>query len=401
MRATPLLILLAACGTPEGDADEVDCATMATTPPSARGEWGAVYDAPRQRVVAFGGNEAVPVDCAPGANALLQDTWAFSPACGAWTPVATADATADAPRARSRYAVGHDAAGERLLLHGGRFRDGESGAYTVFDDTWALDLSTDTWTKVAKGGPGERSNHAGAVVGERFVIFGGNASDSGTAFVPLDDTWALDLATGHWSEVRADTAPPPRLFHAAATDGARLYVYGGGGEDALFGSFFQDLWALDVASGTWTELDDGHGKAPLGRINAHLVHDADRGRLLLFGGHDDGQLGNRNDVWAFDLGAGRWSKVRDGDAYANDPTGTCAFPADFTTIDPDSPERREAAAHAWVDGRWLVLGGKSDCGNLNDAWSFDPAADTWTEIYASRIGQSCLRVSAQCDSLCF
>jgi uncharacterized membrane protein len=48
------------------------------------------------------------------------------------------------------------------------------------------------------------------------------------------------------------------------------------------------------------------------------------------------------------------------------------------------------------------FGGKTDCGNVNDLWSFDPATDAWTNVERAFSGESCLRSGKQgCTSLCF
>ena len=75
-------IVLAACE-PSGGVT-VDCDALGLDVPSGRGEWAGGFDTTRQRLVVFGGNQAVPVDCAPGATDFVGETWAFHLACGAW-----------------------------------------------------------------------------------------------------------------------------------------------------------------------------------------------------------------------------------------------------------------------------------------------------------------------------
>ncbi|MCB9681327.1 MAG: hypothetical protein H6733_07615, partial [Alphaproteobacteria bacterium] len=149
--------LLAGCGTSPNTAT---CDTLGLEVPTPRGEVSAVYDAPRQRLIVVAGNEAVPVDCQPGSTDYVADTWAWREDCGAFQQF-----TGDGPSARARYAIGLPDGGDTVYLHGGKFRRGSSGDYKVFDDTWALDLTTDTWSKVTTtGSPGKRSNHGGAFV---------------------------------------------------------------------------------------------------------------------------------------------------------------------------------------------------------------------------------------------
>ena len=71
-----------------------------------------------------------------------------------------------------------------------------------------------------------------------------------------------------------------------------------------------------------------------------------------------------------------------GDTYNRPAYGVCDFPADFTNVDPNSPERRAAAAWTLTDdNRFMVFGGKTDCGNANDVWALD--LDTEASIVES------------------
>jgi N-acetylneuraminic acid mutarotase len=392
-----LLVLLAGCQGESEDTDVQNCADRPIDTPSGRGELDGVWDETHQRMVFFGGNEAVPVNCAPGATAFVGETWSYERDCDNFRRIETDEA----PRKRGRYAIGLDSSSGRMLLHGGRFRAGTSGDYTIFGDTWAFDMATDTWTKISGQGLTDRSNHAGAVIGDTWFVFGGNSASSGASFVPLDDTWAFDLATDSWTEIDTTAAPPSRLYHAAASDGDRLFVYGGGDEGAFLGSFFRDLWAFDPADGSWTELHDGSGNAPAARIWANLEFDKAGSRLILFGGHDDGTLGNNNELWSFDLDSLKWKRLAKGDVYNAPQNDVCDFPADFTTIDEDAPERRDAAASTVAGGEMILFGGKTDCGNVNDVWTLNFASETWTNVARATEGEVCLRAYQECSTMCF
>ncbi|MFT5460333.1 MAG: hypothetical protein ACI9K2_006852 [Myxococcota bacterium] len=378
------------------DGVSVDCDAIAVDYPSARSELSGVWDPKKRRMVMFGGDVGMPVQCIPAPN-FVDETWAFYPDCGSFEEVVTGDA----PRKRGRHVSAYDAVGNRMIIHGGRFRAESSGLYTLFDDTWALDLATDTWSKLSSGGPGARTNHAGVAGNGTFYVMGGNASEDGGFFQPLDDTWALDLATGEWTELATKNNPEARLFHAGALspDGGTLYAYGGGDEGAFLGPFFGDLWALDLASLKWSRLHNGNGKAPLARIWPNLIALDDR--LVLWAGHDDGSLGNTNEVWAFDLASASWERQHKGDEQTNDAFGFCDFPADFTEPDTSLPERRNAGvAVATDDGQMILFGGKTDCGIINDAWSMSLTDYSFTMHVRATAGEICLRAYQECSSMC-
>ena len=125
----------------------------------------------------------------------------------------------------------------------------------------------------------------------------------------------------------------------------------------------------------------------------------------MFGGHDDGILGNRNDLIAAPLGGPTvtFEEVRPGDTFNKPSSGQCDFPVDFTILDKDSPERRSAfSVGALPDGSAaVVFGGDSDCGRLSDAHWYDTRKATWTPIRATLPGLVCERTgSTTCTSLC-
>ncbi|TNE92208.1 MAG: hypothetical protein EP330_02450 [Deltaproteobacteria bacterium] len=392
MRAMFLLFLVG-CGTTSETDVNAECERITTLDlPLPVAEPTGVWDADRGRLVFFGGDVGVPVQCQTQTD-FTAEVWAWYPECGGFLQL-----TGSGPSPRGRQATALDAAGGRMIIHGGRFRDGLEGLYTNYDDTWAFDLASETWEQLSTSGPGARVNHATAVVGDKLVLFGGNNSTDGAAYAPLSDTWTMDLASGAWSPLTTTNDPDARLFHAYASDGETLWVYGG--TASFFGPFLGDLHALDVATGTWTELHPGGGGAPAPRFWANMVHDEANGRLLLWAGHDDTDLGNTNQLWSFDLGTNSWTQFEMGDALTGQANGFCDFPSDFVTADLDAPERRNGGL-AVMDGETLrIFGGESDCGILNDVWSW---TDTGRWVNESRTtgGEICQRTSGSCSTLCF
>lgn len=376
--------------------EPVDCSTRALEVPSPRGEAAGVWDAERGRMVFFGGDEGTPVECRSQTE-FVSETWAFHPDCDNFEQLGT-----DGPPTRGRMAAALDSVGQQMIIHGGRTREGTSGTYTLHDDTWAFDLATDTWRLVTEDGPGARTNHVAEAHDGIVYLYGGNNSRDGASFRVLEDLWSLDTSTGTWTEISDRNDPGARLFHAStmSDDGGTLYVYGGGDEGAFFGPFFGDLWALDLGTMEWTLLDDGSSSdAPAGRIWPDLwFQDGD---VWMFGGHDDGSLGNTNEVWRYDLDGGGWALQHGGDEQTAGANGFCDFPADFVDPDLDAPERRNASVGVYTgdDVGFLVFGGKTDCGIINDAWSWSDGA--WTERSTATAGEICLRAFAECSTMCF
>lgn len=377
--------------------------------PTGRGEHAQVFDPCNQRVVLFGGNDLAPTACADSGPARFQDdTWAYSLEHANWARLTTSTA----PSPRGRHAMAYDPNRQRIYLFGGRFRpEGGSGLYTLLGDLWALDLATDTWSEIADGGavPSARTNTAMAfdAARDRLYLFGGNTSPDGLAFAPQNDLYVFDPAEAKWRLLNPPTDPSPRLFHALTLDPAtgRLYAFSGGGADAFFGVFFNDLWMFDPDAEAWSAAWSGKGIGPGGRINASLVPDPAGGRLVLAMGHDDTSVGHRNDVWLFDLTTQGWISAHPGDTGTGSGcTAFCECPPDFVEVDVGAPERRQYQGMTVLEGQGkaLLFGGKSDCGYLDDTWTLDLSTFTWTEVDEASQGEACKRTGQQgCTDLCF
>jgi hypothetical protein len=109
----------------------------------------------------------------------------------------------------------------------------------------------------------------------------------------------------------------------------------------------------------WHALETG-GPAPSAREDHTWTVSPDGATAYLFGGRD---VAGRafDDLWAYDLAANRWQRIRAG-----------------------GPPARFGHNAAWVDGVGLVIfAGQSAATFYNDLWSYDPAANRWTRLPAA------------------
>ncbi|HRG95720.1 MAG TPA: kelch repeat-containing protein [Polyangiaceae bacterium] len=386
---------------PPGGAPVCAGSPKGSTLPTPRGDAAGALSADGKTLVLFGGDTAVAPCGSVAAAAHDGGSFVLDVGCGDFTPVD------QAPPARARHVVLSDRARDRALLFGGRTRKGGSGPYTLFADVWAFDFAKRAWSELPTKGtaPSPRANLAAAVDEARgeLVVFGGNTSTDGLAFAPQNDTFVLDLATSTWRTLDTPARPPARLFHAMALDSAQhvAWVISGGDKNAFVGPFLRDVWKLDLAASTWTKVETS-GEAPLGLINHAAMFDAVGKRVVVFGGHDDGQVGNQNEIYTLDVATGAWARLPLGDALNKPSTKACVFAPDFTTIDKASPERRSAFVFApRPDGQGFFAGfGKSDCGLLGDSHWFSLPARRWSPVRTSPVGLSCLRAQETCAGLC-
>lgn len=214
------------------------------------------------------------------ATTFFADIWAFDPDGLSWTRLPD---NGDVPLARygSCGAIGPD--GQLWISHG--FTDDQGR----FFDTKAYDFASGAWTDHTPDGdvPVLRCLHDCLWTPDgRFVLYGGQT----TGAPAIGDIWAYSQPGGTWTQAAAPLAPPRQLYALAELDG-RAFIFGGGDRD---GRPLGDLWLLDLATLAMVEADTT-GSTPAARSGAAFVADAERGRLLLFGGKGrDGELG---DLW--------------------------------------------------------------------------------------------------------
>ncbi len=250
---------------------------IASPSPSARNGYAAIYDAPRDRIIIFGGQNA----------GFFNDVWAFDLENETWQELA---ASGTSPSTRYGTSAIYDAPRNRMVVSHGFTSQGR------FDDTWAFDLATNTWTDITPTSgskPLKRCLHRAVydASGDRMLLFGGCSSGFGPC--PQGDLWAFDLKTNVWTELQ-----PPGDTPSARTDPSMAYDPTGK-RGILFGgrnsqSFLNDTWSFDVVAQQWTLLSV-EGGPPSPRKSHDAVVDSTNGRLLMFGG--TGTVGTSDDLW--------------------------------------------------------------------------------------------------------
>ncbi len=376
-----------------------------TDRPTKRSEVLAVTEEESGRIMIFAGNEGPIVNQIPRAS-YLEDTWIFEPGVG-WSEIITDEH----PSSRGRYAASLDAGGQRALVFGGRWREtGQSGDYQLFNDLWAFDFVSQTWSLLDDGNgtaPAGRYYPASAWDEESktFYIFGGATNSNPMSINPSREVWSWTDDDG-WTELGTSGEPPSRrMFFGNSHDTKRNRLLVMAGQIGDFASLaYNDFFALDLDTLEWTELHDGSGTAPSTRMHPMLNYDPIRDRYLAFGGHTD--LGDANDMWSFDPNSGNWELLYEGDVFDNTSLGclnnSTQVPADYVTQDLSAPERRHRGMHAVLhDNIWIFGGMHSECSDhLDDTWRYSMEDNTWHEVIEARTGESCLRRDEDCSCLC-
>jgi len=155
--------------------------------------------------------------------------------------------------------------------------------------------------------------------------------------------------------VTEGTGPAPRWDHVLLADAERGRLILFGGRDAA-GAVFGDTWVFDLEAASWTELP---GSQPDPRFGAAAAADAAGGSAWLFGG----QAGDTffNDTWRYDLATAVWEPVNPGDGVA--------------------PTPRYGLGGVIDDASWFIVShGFTFDGRFDDTWAFDLAVGGWSDI---------------------
>ncbi|MGA0058739.1 MAG: SUMF1/EgtB/PvdO family nonheme iron enzyme [Planctomycetota bacterium] len=173
--------------------------------------------------------------------------------------------------------------------------------------------------------------------------------------VPLADFWSFD---GHaWVQNRGVAMPPGRWAHGLVHDArrGRLVLFGGfqprSGNPNPDAVGLDDTWEFDGAA--WSRVATSIAPSPRGEFG--MTYDPVRRRTVLFGGVGTGPV-YHGDTWEWD--GVRWTPI----ASASRP----------------SARRGPAMACDLERGGVLLFGGGAPHMQFGDTWSFDGA--DWTEL---------------------
>ncbi|KAK2048686.1 kelch domain-containing protein [Colletotrichum somersetense] len=235
---------------------------------------------------------------------------------------------------------------------------------TVKGDLWMIEAGQNMACyplATTAEGPGPRVGHASLLVGNAFIVYGGDTKVDETDV--LDETlYLLNTSTRQWSRaLPAGTRPSGRYGHSLNILGSKIYIFGG----QIEGYFMNDLAAFDLnqlqmPNNRWEMLiqntDSGGpavGKIPAARTNHSVVTFNDK--MYLFGGTNGYQW--FNDVWSYDPAINEWAQL--------DCIGYIPVP-------------REGHAAAIVDDVMYIFGGRTEEGvDLGDLAAFRITSRRW------------------------
>jgi N-acetylneuraminic acid mutarotase len=251
--------------------------------PTARTSFGLAYDSESDRVILFGGEDAIAWS--------VSDTWAYDYNTNTWTEMAKG------PGNRSGFRMAYDSESDRIILFGG-FRNPNE----FLNDTWAYDFNSDTWTQMQPGTSPKGRNMTSLTYDkqtDRVILFGGFVDFSLRA-----DTWAYDFNTDTWEEIKSSEGTPPRGRHSHVmvydAEADRTILYGGHTGGA-------ETWMLETSTGTWTLLEPD--QKPGIRARHAMAYSTAANQIILFGGTASADFDYKDQTWSFDLNNNTWTNL--------------------------------------------------------------------------------------------
>ena len=291
-----LLLTLAACAQPMGDADLADDAlpvtwTARTPAPTTlyEGQGAAVGG----KLYVFGGFDKNVNDKPIATRAASM----YDPAADRWTRLR------DIPDPVTHAGV---AADDRSIYLAGGFLGNHPGPQT--DHVWRYDVVDETWSALPAL-PAARGGGALVRLGRDLHFFGGVTRGArGEYLSDHGDHWVLNLdgagqsGTGTWRT--AAPMPNPRNHLAGAVMNGRIYAIGGQhlGDEANGNQSEVDVY--DAATDTWRAVRPL--PMPLGHITSSVF--GWRERIIVAGGVTQGERESAQ-VFAYDPVADRWTRL--------------------------------------------------------------------------------------------
>ncbi|MHA3964332.1 MAG: Kelch repeat-containing protein [Candidatus Thorarchaeota archaeon SMTZ1-45] len=320
--------------------------------PPARNSSPIAYDSESERIVLFGGWKS------DFTAADYNDTWSYHLNTNTWTEMSPATV----PPARAGHALTYDIESDRIIMFSGH-RTGGGGTLQNWNDTWAYDFNTDTWTNMnptTMPPPRLMAWMTYDSESDICILFGG-ICDGGNFY---GDTWAYDYNTNNWTNMNPSNAPSNRV--AAMTydsESDKIILYGGGGYITWPIVMYTDTWVYDYNTNTWSEMNPAENPTS---SNCDLAYDEESDKVIMFGGALDWYEENIvSETWVYDYNTNTWEEKTPNP----EPSPRAR---QYMTYDPES------------DKTVLYSGGQFEAPEsyniTNDLWAYDYNTDNWTKM---------------------
>lgn len=258
-----------------------------------------------------------------------------------------------AGRQLTRWGVAGALVGNRVLMFGGRGRDHQTRNTLHYLD---LGLLTISQTKLSPC-PGPREGHSCVSYHQQVFVYGGCVTN-GSTVKHLDELCVFDTKAKLWEfPTTSGVAPGRREGHAAAILGNEMLIYGGNTAKGLK----KDLLKLDLRTFVWSALEvEGDHPGPRESMGCAQY----RQHCYVFGGN----------VSTTDV------DIHTNDFYRLTLTGS-KVKSCLMNVEGRKPSPRTSNSLSVLDDtRLIVFGGENSRSCLNDVWLYDIPSVTWREL---------------------
>jgi len=145
-----------------------------------------------------------------------------------------------------------------------------------------------------------KSNHV--------ILYGGETGDYKLQASYNGETWAFDVATNSWTNMKPASSPNPRGLAELAYDAEsdRIILFEGGSLPTHWKS--DDIaWAYDFNTNTWKKMN---AKGPTGYLGCQMAYDSESDRIILFGGYNISEDQALQATWAYDYDTDTWTEMK-------------------------------------------------------------------------------------------
>lgn len=176
---------------------------------------------------------------------------------------------------------------DELIMFGGEYFTGNK--MHLYNDLFYYNIRKNEWTAVSSPQPPPpRSSHQAVTSsqgGGQMWVFGGEfSSHTQSQFYHYRDLWLLHLKDKKWEQIKSPGGPSARSGHRMAAFKKQLIVFGGFHENVRDYHYFNDAYAFDLDTYTWSQLQPG-GISPSPRSGCVLFPTLTCTRLVVYGGY--------------------------------------------------------------------------------------------------------------------
>jgi N-acetylneuraminic acid mutarotase len=305
--------------------------------------YSMVYDNLHGMIIAFGSE----MNSSGGFDPV---TWTYNLSNNQWTK----KNPSGMPPVRLSFSMAFDRDRGEAIIFGGHImtRWGDDEIPPHFNDTWAYNLSTNTWSnKTPANSPPGLCNHSMVYdsANKVFVLFGGRNDTLS------NETWTYNPTTNNWNKMNPITAPSPRQYSSMVYDPVKkqTLLYGGSTPTSS-----NEMWSYNYTNDTWIILTPA--VRPPALAGTCMGYDGIHDKIILYGGASNyGYFPGKYlvDTWKYNSTSNNWT-VRG-----------CRSP---------QPRSYSFMAYDESAGETILFSGGSGIETFYDTWTFNLSTKHWS-----------------------